>query len=156
MTMSNDEHLRVSKIKDGTVIDHIRAGQALKVLGILGIDGANDEQITVGMNVSSDRHSRKDIVKIEGRELSQEEVDVLSLIAPNATINIVRNYEVAEKRRVDRPDVVEGVLSCPNPNCITANNEPVTSKFDVLEDGTRCRYCEQIISDDIPSLIDPE
>ncbi|SFC61850.1 aspartate carbamoyltransferase regulatory subunit [Halobiforma haloterrestris] len=154
--MSSDQHLRVSKIQDGTVIDHIRAGQALKVLRILGIDGTNDEQVTVGMNVSSDRHGRKDIVKIEGRELNQDEVDVLSLIAPNATINIVRNYEVAEKRRVDRPEVVEGVLSCPNPNCITANDEPVSSRFEVLDDGMRCRYCEQIVSEDIPSLIDPE
>lgn len=154
--MSSDQHLQVSKIQAGTVIDHIPAGQALQVLQILGANGASDDQITVGMNVTSERHHRKDIVKIEGRELSQDEVDVLSLIAPDATINIVRDYEVDEKRRVDRPDVVAGVLSCPNPNCITANDEPVRSGFDVLDDGMRCQYCEQIVSKDIPSLIDPE
>ncbi|SIR04065.1 aspartate carbamoyltransferase regulatory subunit [Natronorubrum daqingense] len=149
-----DHQLRVSKIRSGTVIDHVRGGQALNVLAILGIDGSEGEELSIGMNVPSDRLARKDIVKVEGRELSQDEVDVLSLIAPESTINIVRDYDVIEKHRVDRPELVEGVLSCPNSECITTGDEPVTSTFDVLEDGVRCAYCETIVRTGIASLID--
>lgn len=149
-----DHQLRVSKIRDGTVIDHVLGGQALNVLAILGIDGSEGEEVSVGMNVPSDRLARKDIVKVEGRELSQDEVDVLSLIAPDATINIVREYEVVEKHRVEPPERVEGVLSCPNVGCITAEDEPVSSRFEVLEDGVRCAYCETIVREEIASLID--
>jgi aspartate carbamoyltransferase regulatory subunit len=148
-----DRELRVSKIRDGTVIDHISAGQALNVLAILGIDGAAGEQVSVGLNVPSETLGRKDIVKVENRELSQAEVDVLSLIAPHATINIVREFEVIDKARVERPERVTGVLSCPNANCITARGEPVESTFDVLSDGVRCAYCDTIIREDLAAHI---
>ncbi|MFB6184418.1 MAG: aspartate carbamoyltransferase regulatory subunit [Haloarculaceae archaeon] len=151
--MSDDQQLRVSKIRNGTVIDHITAGQALNVLAIIGIDGTGGEEVSVGMNVPSDRLGRKDIVKVEGRELSQNEVDVLSLIAAAATINIVRDYEVIEKHRVEPPAEVVGVLSCPNHNCITTDSEPVDSRFEVLEDGVRCTYCDTIIREDIAEHI---
>ena len=143
------QELRVSKIRSGTVIDHITAGQALNVLVILGIDGDSGDTLSVGMNVPSERLGRKDIVKVEGRELSPDEVDVLSLIAPDATINIVRDYDVVEKDRVTRPEEVIGVLSCPNSHCITTNEEPVESRFVVLEEGVRCDYCGTIIRQDI-------
>lgn len=156
MSDDTDHQLRVSKIKNGTVIDHVRGGQALNVLAILGIDGSGDEAVSVGMNVPSDRLGRKDIVKVEGRELSQNEVDVLSLIAPDATINIVRAYEVIEKHRVERPSEVVGVLSCPNANCITTSDEPVTSRFAVLDDGVRCAYCETLIRKGFADHIDVE
>ena len=157
MTDRNDDHqLRVSKIKNGTVIDHVSGGQALNVLAILGIDGRSGETVSVGMNVPSDRLGRKDVVKVEGRELTPEEVDVLSLIAPDATINIVREYEVEEKHRVDRPSTVVGVLSCPNIHCITNSNEPVESHFDVLSDGVRCTYCETILREDLAAHISVE
>jgi len=148
-----DTELRVSKIKNGTVIDHINGGQALNVLAILGIDGTSGEEVSVGMNVPSNRLGRKDIVKVEGRELSQNEVDVLSLIAPAATINIVRAFDVVEKHRVSRPTEVVGVLSCPNANCISTANEPVESRFEVLEDGVRCAYCGTIIRDSLAAHI---
>ncbi|MEF8843459.1 MAG: aspartate carbamoyltransferase regulatory subunit [Haloarculaceae archaeon] len=148
-----DQELRVSKIRDGTVIDHIAGGQALNVLAILGIDGVGGETVSVGMNVPSDRLGRKDIVKVEGRELSQDEVDVLSLIAPAATINIVRGFEVVEKSRVERPETVSGVLSCPNANCISTQGEPVESRFEVLGEGVRCGYCDTIVREDITELI---
>jgi aspartate carbamoyltransferase regulatory subunit len=149
-----DKQLRVSKIENGTVIDHVPGGQALNVLAIVGIDGSGGEQVSVGMNVPSDRLGRKDVVKVEDRELSPEEVDVLSLIAPRATINIVRDYEVSEKLRVSRPERVVGVLSCPNANCITTEEEPVESSFEVLSDGVRCGYCDTIVRDEIADLID--
>jgi len=152
----SEHELRVSKIRNGTVIDHVPGGQALHVLAILGIDGSNGETVSIGMNVPSDRLGKKDIVKVEGRELSQDEVDVLSLIAPEATINIIRDYEVAEKLRVERPERVTGILSCPNPNCITNEDEPVTSKFDVVRDGVRCTYCSTIIREGITDHLDVE
>ncbi|TKX75513.1 aspartate carbamoyltransferase regulatory subunit [Halorubrum sp. GN11_10-6_MGM] len=150
----SEHELRVSKIRDGTVIDHVEAGQALNVLAILGIDGSEGFGVSVGMNVPSDRLGRKDIVKVEDRELSQSEVDVLSLIAPEATINIVREFEVVEKNRVTRPDSVTGVLSCPNRNCITNAGEPVQTRFDVVTDGVRCDYCATILRADIAEHID--
>lgn len=152
----SDHQLRVSKIPRGTVIDHIRAGQALNVLAILGIDGSSGETVSAGMNVPSDQMGRKDIVKVEDRELSQDEVDVMSLIAPEATINIIREYEVVDKQYLERPDRVVGVLSCPNHNCITNASEPVETKFDVLDDGVRCEYCETILREDLAAHISVE
>ena len=152
----SDTELRVSKIRSGTVIDHVTGGQALNVLTILGIDGSEGENVSIGMNVPSHRLGQKDIVKVENRELSQSEVDVLSLIAPEATINIVRDYEVVDKLRVERPERVSSVLSCPNHNCITNADEPVVSKFDVLPDGVRCTYCGTIVRENIAEHIAAE
>jgi aspartate carbamoyltransferase regulatory subunit len=151
--MGNDKQLRVSKIENGTVIDHIAGGQALNVLAILGIDGTAGEVVSIGMNVPSERLGRKDVVKVEGRELSQSELDVLSLIAPDATINIIRDYDVVEKHVVHRPDSVTGVLQCPNHNCISSEDEPVESKFAVTDDGVRCEYCDTIIREDLAAHI---
>jgi aspartate carbamoyltransferase regulatory subunit len=148
-----DRELRVSKIENGTVIDHIPGGQALNVLAILGIDGEGGEVVSIGMNVPSDRLGHKDVVKVEDRELSQSEVDVLSLIAPAATINIIRGYDVIEKSRVERPEQVSGILQCSNTNCVTAGDEPVDPTFEVLDDGVRCIYCDTIIRNDLPAHI---
>jgi aspartate carbamoyltransferase regulatory subunit len=144
-----DTELRVSKIQSGTVIDHVTAGEALHVLSLLGIDGEGGATVSLGMNVPSDRLGRKDVVKVEGRELSDSELEVLSLIAPDATINIVRDYEVVEKRRVERPERVTGVLRCPNRDCITNAGEPVQTTFAVLDDGLRCGYCGDIVREDV-------
>jgi len=147
MSERDDHELRVSKIQDGTVIDHIAGGHASDVLAILGIDSGTDEVVSVGMNVPSNRLGHKDVVKIEGRELSQDEVDVLSLIASDATVNLIRDFGVVEKRRVSRPDRVVGVVSCPNPRCITTADEPVDAAFEVLADGLRCEYCDTVVRD---------
>lgn len=151
----DDQQLRVSKIRDGTVIDHLTAGEALDVLAILGIDGSNGEGVSIGMNVISDRLGTKDIVKVEDRELSQSEVDVLAVIAPEATINIIRDYTVIDKKRIERPTAVTGVLSCPNRNCITNANEPVNTRFMVLDEGLQCNYCGSIVhEDEVPTYLD--
>jgi len=144
-----DTELRVSKISSGTVIDHVPAGEALHVLAILGIDGSGGETVSLGMNVPSDRMGEKDIVKVEGREMSQAELDVLSLIAPDATVNIVRDYDVVEKKQIAPPEAVTGLLSCPNRHCITNAGEPVETRFDVIDAGVRCAYCETIVREDI-------
>jgi aspartate carbamoyltransferase regulatory subunit len=150
-----DRELRVSKIRNGTVIDHLTAGQALNVLALLGIDGSGGETVSVGMNVPSDTLATKDIVKVEGRELSQSEVDVLAVISPEATINIIREFDVVEKQRIDRPESVDGVLECPNHNCITRGDEPIRTRFAVLADGLRCHYCGEIVREaEIPTHLD--
>ncbi|MCX9082052.1 MAG: aspartate carbamoyltransferase regulatory subunit [Candidatus Methanoperedens sp.] len=146
-----NKELRVRPIRHGTVIDHITAGQALNVLKILGISGTTTAVVSVAMNVPSKVMGSKDIVKIEDRELEQEEVDRVSLIAPNATINIIRDFEVIEKYRVDLPEHLEGVMKCDNPNCISNTSEPVISKFTVNKKPVelRCIYCDHVISEGI-------
>ena len=148
---SMNKELRVRPIRHGTVIDHITAGQALNVLKILGISGTTTAVVSVAMNVPSKVMGSKDIVKIEDRELEQEEVDRVSLIAPNATINIIRDFEVIEKYRVDLPEHLEGVMKCDNPNCISNTSEPVISKFTVNKKPVelRCIYCDHVISEGI-------
>ncbi len=142
-----ERDIRVRKIKDGTVIDHITAGQALNVLRILNLPSSSGATVTVAMNVPSRKAGVKDIVKVEGRELRSEEVDRIALLAPEATINIVRNYRVVEKKKVAIPQMVEGVLGCANPNCIT-HFEPVKPRFTVESRKPirlRCHYCERIM-----------
>ena len=151
MTESVKKEMRVRPIKHGTVIDHITAGQALNVLRILGISGTSTAVVSVAMNVPSGVMGLKDIVKVEDRELKEEEVDRISLIAPNATINIIRDFEVIEKYKVDLPERLEGVVKCDNPNCISNTSEPVISKFAVNKKPVelRCIYCDHVISEGI-------
>ena len=140
--------LRVSKIKNGTVIDHITNGHALDVVKILGITGRIGGVVTVAMNVPSKKHGVKDIVKVEGRELNSKEVDKIALLAPHATINIIRDYEVAEKQVVKLPEVLKGVVKCANPACVSNSPEPVQPTF-YVECGEplmlKCHYCGYIM-----------
>jgi aspartate carbamoyltransferase regulatory subunit len=145
------EGLLISPIRNGTVIDHITAGEALNVLKIIGITGTTTESISVATNVKSGKMVQKDIVKIENRELMKDEVNRIALIAPNASINIIRNYEVFEKKGVEIPCILVGVVRCPNPGCISNTNEPIDSKFEVLSKGLHCLYCDWMITKDITS-----
>ncbi|HIE31743.1 MAG TPA: aspartate carbamoyltransferase regulatory subunit [Methanosarcinales archaeon] len=148
-----NRELRVRRIRNGTVIDHITAGQALNVLRILGITDRSTEVVSVVMNVS-DR--KKDIVKIEDRELNPEEVDEIALISPDAMINIIRDYKVVEKHKVILPSEIEGVVRCMNPNCITNTDEPVKPRFAIHRgDGVElhCVYCGRIIADRIVDFL---
>ena len=113
--MSDEKEVRVSKIKDGTVIDHISAGYALDVIKILGITGHERQVMTIAINVPSKLMRVKDLVKIEGRALSVQEVNRISLVAPRATINIVRDYIVMEKVEVQLPKLIEDIVKCINP-----------------------------------------
>ncbi|MEM2104793.1 MAG: aspartate carbamoyltransferase regulatory subunit [Candidatus Bathyarchaeia archaeon] len=140
--------LYVSKIKDGTVIDHITGGHALDVVKILGITGKEKRVITIAINVPSKRFKNKDIVKIEGRELNPGEVHKIALVAPHATINIIRDYRVVEKQRVVLPNVIEGIVKCANPACVSNSNEPVKPKFYVKSEEPlilRCHYCGYVM-----------
>ncbi|WP_292484589.1 aspartate carbamoyltransferase regulatory subunit [Methanohalobium sp.] len=150
---SNEKHeIRVQPIENGTVIDHITAGQALNVLKIIGKPGTSEGIMSVLINAPSS-HGKKDVIKIEGREINAQEFDKIALIAPNATINIIRNFKVASKKQVQIPEHIEGVVKCVNPNCITNSNEPIKSNFTVNNENRyvflRCDYCERIISENI-------
>jgi len=146
--MGNQRTLLVSKIKDGTVIDHITGGQSLDVVRILGITGRTGGVVLIAMNVPSKLLGVKDIVKVEGRELKPEEVDKIALLAPQASINIIRNYSVTDKKLVKLPNEIHGALKCGNPACISNSNEPVHPRFYVKSQEPlmiRCHYCSYIM-----------
>jgi aspartate carbamoyltransferase regulatory subunit len=146
--LQSREELHVRKIRDGTVIDHITPGFALDVLKILGINGKAGETVTAAVNVQSKRQQRKDIVKIQDRELKPSEVDKIALIAPNATINIIRNYDVASKKVVQLPQIIRGTLKCDNPSCISNAREPVEAQFGVDQREPirlKCYFCGHIM-----------
>jgi len=146
--LETPQELYVRKIKDGTVIDHITSGFALDVLKILGIDGKDGESVTAAMNVASKRHDHKDIVKIQNRELKPAEVDKIALIAPNATINIIRDFGVVSKKTVELPPIIKGTVKCDNPSCISNTREPVDPKFSVDRREPvklQCFYCGHVI-----------
>jgi aspartate carbamoyltransferase regulatory subunit len=141
--MSANE-LRVSKIKNGTVIDHINGGYALDVVKILGITGKEKRVMTIAVNVPSKRFGVKDIVKIEGRALNSNEVNRIALVAPHASINFVKDYTLVEKLVVKLPNEITGIVKCVNPVCITNSEEPVVSKFSVESEEPlrlKCHYC---------------
>ena len=145
--MDNDKRLKVKRIEKGTVIDHIPAGKALLILRVIGAD-EGDDTLLILVNVRSRRFGKKDIIKIENRELSQKEIDAISLIAPEAKINIIDNSKVVRKIEVKLPEFIEGIAKCANSTCITNTNEPILSKFKVWkkegEDPIlRCNYCER-------------
>jgi len=145
------DELRVRKIREGTVIDHIPAGRALEVLKILNVTGREDKPVSLVMNVPSKKMGKKDIVKLEERELSIEEIDKISLIAPNASINIIRNYDVFRKENVKLPRILKSVLACANRSCITnSEREHVKSTFYVESETPlrlRCYYCQRLMEE---------
>jgi aspartate carbamoyltransferase regulatory subunit len=140
------KELKIPRIKNGTVIDHITPGNAVKVLHILGIPEKGSSVVSVAINVKS-KMGKKDIVKVENRELDPNEVDKIALIAPKATINIIRDYEVAEKHKVKLPKEIMGIVKCSNPTCVSnAKREPVKSRFIVITEDPpliKCYYCER-------------
>ena len=150
------KEIKISPIKDGTVIDHINPGQAPIVFKILGIEAGTRMVVSLAMNVQSKKLGRKDIVKIEDRELNEKETNKIALIASSATINIIRNYQVVKKEKVRLPGIIEEILKCQNPNCVSNDErEPINSKF-VLENREsvvlKCYYCGMEI-EDIPEAI---
>jgi len=144
----SETELHVSKIKDGTVIDHITGGHALDVAKILGITGHEKRIITIAINVPSKRFKTKDIVKVEGRALNPQETHKIALLAPHATINIIRDYKVIAKQRVKLPKTIDDIIRCANPACISNSNEPVQGKFYVNSEEPlllKCHYCGYIM-----------
>jgi len=138
------EQLKVDPIKNGTVIDHITAGKALTVIDIINLNKSNSE-VMIGMYLNSHKMGKKDIIKIEDRELSQDEVNKIALISPTATTIIINDYKVVRKVPVEIPDRIEGMIICPNPKCVTTT-EKIKTKFEVAQRSplqVRCEYCEK-------------
>jgi aspartate carbamoyltransferase regulatory subunit len=146
-----NEKIRIVKIHDGTVIDHIRAGKALEVLEILGITGKDGNVVTLAMNISSSKIKKKDIVKVEHRFLKEQEVARIAVVAPEATINHIEDYKIIKKVRVELPDVISDIFPCPNQRCITnKEREPIRSKYEVVSKTPmklKCLYCWTIVEE---------
>jgi aspartate carbamoyltransferase regulatory subunit len=141
--------LKVSAINNGTVIDHIPSENLFKVISILGLQKVKT-QITFGANFESEKLGSKAIIKLSDVFFENEEINKISLIAKNAKLNIIRDYEVVEKKVVEIPDRIIGIVKCFNPKCIT-NNEEITTHFQVISKNPidlKCRYCEKITHED--------
>ena len=147
----DSSELLVRRIRQGTVIDHINTGKGLQVLEALGIDGTDGGLVTIALNVPSAKLQKKDIIKVENRFLKEDDTNKLAVIAPTATINKIRNYKLAEKRRVSLPNEIERIFLCPNPDCITNSAETVESVMVVIDKAgriLRCRYCHRLLDVD--------
>lgn len=140
-----DKTLSVSAIKAGTVIDHVPASALFKVVSILNLDKL-ETMITIGNNLGSDKLGKKGIIKLSKVFFADDEINKIALVAPCAKLNIIRDFEVVEKKVVEIPDAIVGIAKCVNPKCIT-NNEDVTTRFEVVsksEVKLKCHYCEKI------------
>ncbi len=138
--MNKNERL-VAAIENGTVIDHIPSEKTYQVAQLLNLDKL-DSTVTIGYNYKSRKLGKKGIIKIENKWFSNEEISRLSVVAPNIVLNIIRDYEVVEKKTVCTPEEIKGIVKCNNPKCIT-NNEPMATWFHVSNDTLTCHYCEK-------------
>jgi aspartate carbamoyltransferase regulatory subunit len=140
-----EKEMKVSAIAEGTVIDHIPCENTFRIVRVLELEGTND-LITLGVNFQSKKMGRKGVIKIGGRFLRKDEIDKIALLAPEAVLNIIKDYQVTEKIRPEIPDVITGIVKCSNPNCVTNHGEAAT-RFSVISRkplGLRCAYCERI------------
>jgi aspartate carbamoyltransferase regulatory subunit len=139
--------LEVAALENGTAIDHIPPEQLFKVAQLLELQKVNS-RITIGNNLLSKKMGRKGIVKIADRFFSDDEISRIALVAPNVILNIIRNYKVVEKKKVNLPNRIVDIVKCNNPKCIS-NNEPMASCFEVIDREKvtiKCRYCERSIN----------
>jgi aspartate carbamoyltransferase regulatory subunit len=144
-----NKELQVKALENGTVIDHIPSDKLFKVVSLLKLDGLKD-QITIGNNLSSKQMGTKGIIKVADRYYAEEEVNRIALIAPMAKINIIKNFEVIEKKILTLPDNFIGLVKCPNPKCIT-NNEPMKTRFETVSKEPvvlKCLYCEREVQEE--------
>ena len=138
------KELQVAAIKNGTVIDHIPAEKTYQVVKLLKLEELN-EPVTIGYNLPSSKLGSKGIIKISDKYFTDEEINRLSVVAPNIVLNIIRDYKVVEKRRVETPDELKGIIKCNNPKCIS-NNEPMRTWFNVMDKAhgiVKCHYCDK-------------
>ena len=143
-----ESDLTVRRIKDGTVIDHIDQGKGIRVLEALEIDGREGNVITIALNVPSGKSKKKDIIKVENKYLEDDDTNKLAVIAPNSTVNIIKNYKVVQKRRVSLPNEIERIFRCSNPDCVTNSAEHIESTMDVVDKSglvLKCKYCSRVL-----------
>ena len=142
--MNEKKELQVAALENGTVIDHIPSDKVFTVVSLLDLQNT-DGDITIGNNFESKKLGKKGIIKVADRFFTDEEVSRLSVVAPNIKLNIIRHYEVVEKKQIVMPDELKGIVKCNNPKCIT-NNEPMQTWFHVVDKELgilKCHYCEK-------------
>ena len=147
MSTEKKKEMLVAALENGTAIDHIPPAQLFKVASLLGLEKMNNT-ITIGNNFHSNKMGSKGMIRIADKFVEEDEINRIALVAPNVVLNIIRDYEVVEKKTVTLPDEVIGLVKCNNPKCIT-NNEPMHTRFHVIdkETGTlKCHYCERKIN----------
>jgi aspartate carbamoyltransferase regulatory subunit len=152
--MKEPKQMSVSAIQNGTVIDHVPAKNLFKVIQILSLDRI-DNQITFGTNLESKKLGKKAIIKISGKFFEDDDINRIALVAPDAKLNIIKDYEVVEKKVVEVPDTIVGIAKCMNPKCIT-NFESVTTRFRVVSKknvALKCHYCEKITNQENLQII---
>ena len=140
----NKQALQVAALRNGTVIDHIPSEKLFTIVRLLGLEHMKNN-ITIGFNLESKKLGRKGIIKIADKFFCDEEINRISVVAPHVKLNIIRDYEVVEKKEVRMPDDLKGIIKCANPKCIT-NNEPMAALFHVVDKDNyvvKCHYCEK-------------
>ena len=143
------KELKVSAIENGTVIDHIPSRSVFQVIKILNLSEYQN-QLLIGTNLDSNKMGKKGIIKVSNKFFKSDDINKIALVAPTATLIIIKNFQVTEKKTVEIPEKVEKIVKCFNPNCIT-NNEDIITKFTVInkkELKLRCHYCEKITAKD--------
>ncbi len=147
LSIMSEDKLRIDRIQKGTVIDHIDAGYALTILNLTGLD-ESPNLMTIGVNVSSKKYQKKDIIKIENVFLNEIQMQQISILSPNATISLIENYKVIEKKKVKMPERIKRLIICVNKTCISnSNKEPIDHEFFVLEEKPlkiQCVFCDRI------------
>jgi aspartate carbamoyltransferase regulatory subunit len=139
------KELKVSAIENGTVIDHIPARNLFQVVRILNLE-KYDSQILIGMNLDSHKYGQKGILKLSNKFFKSEEINKIALVAPTATMIVIKDFQIVEKRQVEIPDDIIKIVKCFNPNCIT-NHENIITRFRVVDKEDlrlQCHYCEKI------------
>ena len=140
------KELSVSALENGTVLDHIPAENVYKALDLLNLKGVKS-QITIGINLASKLYGKKGIIKIADKFFEDEELNRLALIAPKATVNVIRDFKVVEKKKLSMPKEVRSIAKCRNPKCVT-NHQPIQTRFATIDNGNDilllCHFCEKI------------
>lgn len=142
--MTKNKEMQVAAIENGTVIDHIPAEKTYQVAQLLNLKEMNTP-VTIGYNLPSKKIGKKGIIKVADKFFTDEEINRLSVVAPKIVLSVIRDYEVVEKKTVETPDELRGIVKCNNPKCIT-NNEPMATVFNVVdkEKGIlKCHYCDK-------------
>lgn len=152
-----EKQLKVSAIKDGTVLDHIPSNQVFKVIDMLGLNQIST-QITFGTNLDSKLLGKKGIIKISNKYFADDDINRIVLVAPQAKINIIHDFEVVEKRTLTIPQTIKGIVKCVNPNCITNHQKMKTLFYTVVKNNEielQCHYCERVTTQNNLKIITP-
>lgn len=149
MMQNEKKELAVAALRNGTVIDRIPSSALFKAVELLGISRLNTP-VTIGNNLQSQKLGTKGIIKVADIEFAPNVLNRIALIAPEATVNTIRDFDVVEKKQVELPDTIVGIVKCDNPKCI-CNNEPMATRFHVIQRNPvaiRCHYCNHTVAGD--------